>query len=583
MAAWFPCQHPEQVRIAQSVGVVGQLRTITACIVGVMVLGLAVQIHSGFGLAALVWQAAMGVLAWRAYSSWRRLCSLPPPSQVSARHINKLTLHSGLFGLCWGIGILAWSLWSPPELAALIIAVSLTFAAYAVAISYFVPAAVVAFSAPLFVASVLAAARVMPGMLAWVSISLIAMHALSTMRLLTVNWKAFARSIDVDVERERLAAMLREQKEIAERTVHQKSRFLASASHDLRQPMHAISLYLDGLSDMDLPERAQHAVGDARICAHDMIDMFRSFLDISRLDAQHAVPVLGVFSVDTVLSRVEKEFLPLARSRGVHLKVRPSGAHVYSDAVMVERMALNFVSNAVRHVNGGRVLVACRIRGKYLRLAVYDNGPGIPEEDQQTIFEEFRGSGTNAPDRTGGLGLGLAIVKRLAHSLRVPVVVRSTAGRGSMFAIDLPLVHVPHGSREGARVDSVLTGKFVVLVDDEPAILKATSFILERAGCVVASARTSREAIDNLVAGTRVPDAIICDYELNDRIKGPEVIRLLREEFNCDVPALLVTGDTAGGAAERAGRQMEIPVLYKPLEAGSLTHLLEGLLAIEEH
>jgi CheY-like chemotaxis protein len=377
--------------------------------------------------------------------------------------------------------------------------------------------------------------------------------------------------------------MLREQKDIAERTVHQKSRFLASASHDLRQPMHAISLYLDGLAEMDLPERAQRAVSDARICAHDMIDMFRSFLDISRLDAQHAVPLLGVFPVGTVLSRVEKEFLPLARSRGVSLKVRPCGAHVYSDAVMVERMALNFVSNAVRHTDGGRVLVACRIRGKNLRLAVYDNGRGIPEEDQQTIFEEFRGSTTDAPDRTGGLGLGLAIVKRLANSLRIPVVVRSIPGRGSMFAIDLPLVHVPGGSRERAPVESALTGKFVVLVDDEPSILKATSFILEGAGCVVAAARTSREAFDDVVAGTRVPDAIICDYELNDRIKGPEVIRLLREEFNCDVPALLVTGDTAGGAADRAGRQMGIPVLYKPLEAGSLTRSLEGLLAIEEH
>src|SRR5205823_969437 len=147
----------------------------------------------------------------------------------------------------------------------------------------------------------------------------------------------------------------------------------------------------------------------------------------------------------------------------------------------------------------------------------------------------------------------------------VPVVVRSAPGRGSMFAVDLPLAHLTTGEHEPAQAEAALAGKLVVLVDDEPSILLAASFILEKAGCSVISACSGQEALDLLAASSRVPDAVICDYELNEGHKGPEVIQALREEFNCDIPAMLVTGDTGGGPLEGLARDMGLPLLYKPL------------------
>jgi CheY-like chemotaxis protein len=251
---------------------------------------------------------------------------------------------------------------------------------------------------------------------------------------------------------------------------------------------------------------------------------------------------------------------------------------------MVERIALNFVSNAVRHTpSGGRVLVACRVRGRALRLAVYDTGKGIPQSDQQSIFDEFRRLDASRPrDHTGGLGLGLAIVRRLAQALRLTVVVRSTLGRGSMFAVDLPLMHVSRGHMQVLDSEAMLNGRLIVVVDDERSILLAASFILETAGCQVICARSGREAILSLANSSRVPDAIICDHELNDNHNGSDVIRHLREEFNRDIPALLVTGNTAGGVAEKSARDLGIAVLYKPLDGAALRSSLEGLLTTQE-
>jgi CheY-like chemotaxis protein len=405
----------------------------------------------------------------------------------------------------------------------------------------------------------------------------IPMHMACTMYCLRRNWEFFIRWAQTDVEKTRLMHLIREQKEMAETSVQRKTRFLASASHDLRQPMHAISLYLGGLAEMELPPRARRAVEDARECAHDLTDMLRSLLDISRLDAQQAVPNLSVFSMGTLLSRVEKEFAPLAHSRDVTFKVRPCADFVYSDPVMVERIAMNFVSNAVRHTPGGKVLVACRRRGNLVRLAVWDTGKGVPPGELQAIFEEFYRAETAPPDQTGGLGLGLAIVKRLAQTLRVNVDVRSKEGRGSMFAIDLPLMHVAVPARVQSSGDDPLAGRFILLVDDEVSILQAATFILEQAGCVVAAAKSGPAAIELLASSPRVPDAIVCDYELRDALNGPAVIRALRDEFNSEIPALLVTGDTSG-EVEKAGEVLHAPVLYKPLESDALKTSLSNLL-----
>ncbi|MRD47048.1 response regulator [Caenimonas koreensis DSM 17982] len=583
MVSCFPCQHPDRVRIAQSIAAVQESTSTAALIASMMALGLVAQLQQGFGFTALAWQIVMGTFACVTLAGPTRVRRLAPPTSVSPRQIRIWTICAAIVGSCWALGMLGWALHAPQQLVLVAIAVSVTYTVHAVASCFFAPVAVLAFAAPLLAAATAAALLTLDGSVRQITLVLIAIHAWAAMRLLMKNWTRFAQLIDREVDRGRLSSMLHEQKEIAERAVHLKTRFLASASHDLRQPMHAISLYLDGLAELDLPENIRPVINDARVCAHDMNDMFRSLLDMSRLDAQQAVPTLSTFSIGPVMSRVEKEFSPLASSRGVRLKVRPCTDHVYSDPVMVERIALNFVSNAVRHTTSGRILVACRVRGRSLRLAVYDTGRGIPQSEQQAIFEEFRQ--LDAPQTRdpsgGGLGLGLAIVRRLAQALRLPVTVRSTPGRGSMFAVDLPLVHVSRAGPQPLSATSRLAGRLVVIVDDEPSILLAATFILQTAGCTVISARSSDEAMKSLTGSVRVPDFIICDYELHDSHNGADVIRMLREEFNHDIPALLVTGNTAGGEAGESAMELGIKVLHKPLEASVLKQSLEELLANE--
>lgn len=578
MVNWVPSRHPEQVRSAQAAALLRQRNALAGTMLLAMCVLLAVQLHTGFGWAALAWQLFMVTLAFVTLSSLQAA-----PKQATQSGPRAVIVCVAAFSLVFSIGVIGWANSSPADLTALTVAMTFALPTCAAATFHVVPLAWLAFSVPVFVASICVTVLKFPTAAASAGVAMIVVNAAAISYFLRKNWEHFTRAVDLDAEKSSLAEMLHQQKEIAERSVHLKTRFLASASHDLRQPMHAISLYLDGLAEIELPERARRAVADARECAHDMNDMFRSLLDISRLDAQQAVPSLGVFAIATILSRVEKEFTPLARSRDVRFAVRPCPEHVFSDPVMVERIALNFVSNAIRHSSGGRVLVACRRRGRALRLAVYDSGKGIPADQQQAIFDEFhRLDSAPQPDHTGGLGLGLAIVRRLAQAIRAPVVVRSTPGRGSMFAVDLPFVQVAAEGRDATQCEGNLAGKLIVLVDDEASILQAASFILEKAGCAVVLARSGKEALENLASSARVPDAIVCDYELKDELKGPAVIQALREEFNSNIPALLVTGDTGGGAAERLAREMEVPMLYKPLESAALRSSLGSLLSTEE-
>ncbi len=235
-------------------------------------------------------------------------------------------------------------------------------------------------------------------------------------------------------------AGVRHAHQAAQRTCQQQLRALAEASHDLRQPVHALALCLAELSQLPLPPAGRRTLDDARACAGDLHEMFHNLLGLSALQAGPPEPCTSVFSLDRLLARTEHAFAPLARARNVRLQVRPGGYRVHSDPVMVERILMNFTSNALRHAHGGRVLVACRVRGSTLRLAVYDNGCGIPLAQQQAVFSPFCKLTPQRPGQHDGFGLGLAIVERLARALRAPVVVRSAPGRGSMFAIDLPLV-----------------------------------------------------------------------------------------------------------------------------------------------
>lgn len=385
--------------------------------------------------------------------------------------------------------------------------------------------------------------------------------------------RLFNESLHLRFQNAGLVEELTRQKEAAESANLAKSRFLAAASHDLRQPMHALNLYLGALAGIPLPDHAQPLLGKVRQCAQTMDDMFRALLDISRLDAGAVQPGVGEFALQPLLERIRVEFEPQAREKAIELRVVRSHIAVRSDPELLERIVRNLVSNAVRYTERGKVLVGCRARGDRIELSVYDTGIGIARDKQQLVFEEFYQVGNLERDRNKGLGLGLAIVERLARLLEVPIELRSQPGYGSVFTLRLlratSLIlpaRKPLDAQAGQRSFAEL---LVVVVDDEELIRDAVRVLLEQWGCEVVTADGGDMARARLCESRRAPDLLICDYRLRGSETGVDVIESLRNEFNTDIPAILLTGDTAPERIRKIG-STGLPVLHKPLREEQL-------------
>ena len=352
-----------------------------------------------------------------------------------------------------------------------------------------------------------------------------------------------------------------------------KSRFLAAASHDLRQPMHALNLYLGTIADQQLPEQVRPQFDNVRQCARSVDDMFRALLDMSKLDSGTIQPKIDVFSIALILETIHVQFELEAFAKGLSLRVVPSSAYLRSDPAMVERILCNLVSNAVRYTEHGTILVGCRRKGAMLRLAVYDTGPGIAADQQRAIFDEFFQVENPERDRSKGLGLGLAIVERLAKLLGTTIMLISRPGYGSMFAIDLPCV--PHAEQAQPPVQQPTTithdiaDASILVIDDDITILDATRFLLEQWGYSVITAASGREAFDLLAARKHQPDAIICDYRLRGHENGIDLIGALRKKLKTDIPALLITGDTSPTRIRELNAS-GLNWLYKPLDTAQL-------------
>jgi signal transduction histidine kinase/CheY-like chemotaxis protein len=385
--------------------------------------------------------------------------------------------------------------------------------------------------------------------------------------------RSYMDSLTLRFENLDLVHELTLQKEAAENANLAKSRFLAAASHDLRQPMHAMNLYHGAMENIELSSEAQLLLSYARQCAVAMDDMFTVLLDMSRLDAGAVTPNVKTFPVRQLLERIRVEFEPPAREKGLDLRVVQSRLFIRTDPALAERIVRNLVSNAVRYTHQGKIVVGCRRRGHVLRLAVFDTGPGIPQDKQQSVFEEYFQLSNPERDRTKGLGLGLAIVSRVANLLGVPISLQSEPGRGAMFAADFECdaQYVPQEVVADKPENPVtsLAGRLVVVIDDEAAIRAAVATLLKQWGCVVVAAASGDEAVEQLVAYPTLPDVIVCDYRLRGTENGLDAIERVRMEFCADVPALLVTGDTAPDRIVEI-REGGFPVLHKPLQPEEL-------------
>ena len=385
--------------------------------------------------------------------------------------------------------------------------------------------------------------------------------------------RMFVETMRLRFENVELVAQLTDQKETAEAANLAKSRFLAAASHDLRQPIHALNLYLGAFAQIQLPRQAGSLLTKVRQCAHIMDEMFRTLLDISKLDAGAVKTQVCTFALAPLLARAKLEFEPQARVKGLKLRVARSSAYARSDPALVERILRNLISNAIRYTEAGGVVVGCRNHRGTIRVCVYDTGVGIEPAEQSLVFEEFYQVGNKERDRSKGLGLGLAIVERLARLLNAPVTLRSRTGRGSLFAFDLQ----PGDAAElpalglhrtgGRRRD--LAGTLVAVIDDEELILDAAQTLLVQWNCSVIAATSGHDALRQLADSPRPPDVLICDYRLRDDENGIGVVEAIRNEFNTEIPALLITGDTDPDQIRKITAS-GLALLHKPLREDEL-------------
>jgi signal transduction histidine kinase/ActR/RegA family two-component response regulator len=376
---------------------------------------------------------------------------------------------------------------------------------------------------------------------------------------------------------------LRRKKEEAEKANFDKSRFLAAASHDLRQPMHALGLFIGELhSRLDTPE--QRKIADkVEESVEAMSSLLDALLDISKLDAGVVIPQIQVVDIDAMARRLVQDFKSVAQRKNITLHVRCTNVLILSDPVLLERILLNLVGNAIRYTpQNGTVVLACRRRGDDLRIEVRDNGIGIPREEQQNVFREFVQLANSARDRSKGIGLGLAIVDRLARLLHHPLVLRSAPNRGSTFSITVPRVFgVDELLAETEQTPDAKMPKHdqldnlrVLVVDDDMLVRTSTAGILESWGCHVLLAESLQEVGEKYAESHF--DLVICDYRLPDG-NGLQLADRISE--HCEiVPAfILVSGDTAPEillAVKERGHHL----LHKPVRPAKLRSLILFLL-----
>lgn len=363
-----------------------------------------------------------------------------------------------------------------------------------------------------------------------------------------------------------------------------KSRFLAAASHDLRQPIHAQGLFLEVLNGTELNTTQRELVANIRSAANNCADMLHTLLDYSRIEAGVIEPAIKPFRLQPLLNKIEQELAPQAAAKGIVYRSRESSASALGDSALTELILRNLVSNAIRYTEKGGILVACRARGNKTLLEVWDTGIGIPEEQHEHIFQEFHQLGNPERDHHKGLGLGLAIAQGLSRLQAYSLGLQSVANRGSVFRVEMPTSSVDsdHHAVQKTPISIVhlLAGKSILLIEDDQRVRSSMQQLLESWHCACFSVESVEEA--EAVAKAYPLDVVISDYRLREQRNGTEAIHAVRRITGKDMAALLITGDTAP-ARLREARATGIPLLHKPVSASALREQLVRLLGNAEN
>ena len=378
---------------------------------------------------------------------------------------------------------------------------------------------------------------------------------------------------------------LREQRDAAQQANRDKTRFLAAASHDLRQPMHALNLLLEALKQESRSDERARLLERIEASSQAMSALLDALLDISRLDAGTVRLQRAPLQLQPLLLRLRDTYERQAERKGIALVIHGSQACVRSDPLLLERILGNFLSNALRYTPpGGCVLLAVRLRGAHCVIQVRDNGPGIAPDEQAAVFQEFVQLHNPQRDRSQGLGLGLAIVQRLARLLDHPVGVRSCLGHGATFHIQLPRCEVappaapgvppPHGASTPASPG--LEGCRILLVEDDALVRDGYARLLQLWGGEARVHANADAVLAALGQGGWRPHLIVTDHRLGGALNGRQLIDALRRHWAAELPAVILTGDTEDAALGQSGTE-RLRVLYKPVKPAELRQVLVQL------
>ena len=377
---------------------------------------------------------------------------------------------------------------------------------------------------------------------------------------------------------------LREKMETAELATQAKSRFLAAASHDLRQPIHALGMFVARLAQLSHDAPTRHLIGNLEASVRALQNLLDGLLDISRLESKAVQIKLQRFPVMELFERLDQDLAPIALDKGLRLHIRPCPVWVQSDPVLLYRILLNLVGNALRYTNQGGVVVACRPTGtaSHVKLEVWDSGIGIAPEHQEAVFKEFYQVANPERQRGQGLGLGLNIVQRSCQLLHHPLQLASRPGVGTRLRLTLPVAPRPQEQAVLPLAEAPREqgghGCAVLVVEDDDLVRDALVGLLQSWGFRVARASGLNDA-KQLIQNGFVPELIISDYRLDDAAHGMEVIVQLRQQLARPVPACLISADNDPELLQ-AAQAAQLSLLRKPVRPAKLRSLINRLLAI---
>ena len=386
--------------------------------------------------------------------------------------------------------------------------------------------------------------------------------------------RAFIKTTELRFFNNRLLKEVVTQKEAAEEAAETKNQFLAAASHDLRQPLHAQGLFINSLQDLKLSPETDKIVSKVQLSTEALNGLLNSLLDISRLDADSVEYNPANLELKPVIDDIVGQYTQDAAEKNIKFKVSlDNDLSVNSDIALLSRLTRNIIDNAVKYTDSGKISIFAKTHDKKIFLTVKDTGNGIPDSEKENVFNEFTQLNNPERDRKKGLGLGLAIVKRLAALMDIKVTMESTVGTGSSFTIAIPVSipkadQAPQAESEGNFLQTFVGETFLV-IDDEEDILDGMRHVINTWGANVVTANNSKLAIKKLDASSLKPSLILADFRLRYNQNGIDAINQIRKHFETPISAILVTGDTAHDRVQLA-QAAEATVLHKPVKPSLL-------------